>query len=135
MSFVIGFGDVEKRYEENLESKIRDYVAEQYSERGDCYFADDFTKEIGKWANGLAMESQEIGEQYKKSETYPDHYSYFWCNTLGDASHIVFIISIHHINRRHGLSPDGWALMKTERVFCVKEWDAGEAKRAKDAAA
>jgi hypothetical protein len=134
MNFVIGFGDTEKRFEERLEEKFRDHVAEQYSERDDCYFTDDFTKEIGKWANGLAMESQEAGEQYKTSETYPDRYSYFWCNTVADASHIVFIMSIHHINRRHGFSPDGWALLKTERVFCVKEWDASESKRAKEAA-
>lgn len=124
---IIGFGSTEKQFETDLENKIKEHVTSAYSSNGDSYFTEAFCREIDKWVNGVAKESQERGELYKKAESHPDRYSYFWVSTVNNASHLVFILSIHHINRRHAFSPDGWALFQTKPLFCVSTSDIDKA--------
>jgi len=131
MNIILGFGDTEKRFEEKLENIIRDYVAEQYSAGDYCYFTDSFRDEMVTWMNSLSHGSRSLGDEYKHAEKYPDRYTYYFASVVSDASHIVFIIKFHHINRRHAMSPDGWACMVSERIFCV---DTQEAERKKKAA-
>jgi hypothetical protein len=131
MNIILGFGDTEKRFEEKLENIIRDYVAEQYSAGDYCYFTDSFRDEMVTWINSLSYGSRTLGDEYKHAENYPDRYTYYFASMVSDASHIVFIIKFHHINRRHAMSPDGWALMTSERVFYI---DTQEAERKKKAA-
>jgi hypothetical protein len=33
------------------------------------------------------------------------------------------VVKFMHVNRRHALSPDGWALMQSERIFKVRHMD------------
>ena len=128
MSIALGFGSTEKKYESDLEDKIKAYIDEWYYEETDNYFTESFVKKVREWVDGLAKESRDIGDKYKKAETYPERYSYFWATTIADASHIVFILKLHHINRRHALSPDGWGCMTSEMLFYVDEWEAGRQK-------
>ena len=71
------------------------------------------------WMNSLSYGSRSLGDEYKHAEDYPDRYTYYFASAASDASHLVFIITFHHINRRHALSPDGWGMMRTERIFYV----------------
>ncbi len=134
MSIVLGFGETEKRYESELEDKIRAYIDEHYYEQPESYFTESFKSDIKTWVDALSKESRELSDVYKTSEDHPERYSYFFPTTIGDSSHLVFIISVHHINRRHPLSPDGWGMMKSELLFYVDEWEAGRSKRERDAA-
>jgi hypothetical protein len=120
---IIGFGSTEERFENNLEREFVNYVTEHYQQAGLDYFTDEFCESIQAWVTAKAKESQEIADPYKDSAVYPDRYTRYWVSTVSNASYIVFIISFHHINRRHAFSPDGWAMMQSERVFYVKSMD------------
>lgn len=129
MNIILGFGDTEKRFEEKLESQMWDYVADEFSKESETYFTDNFIKRVKEYADGLAKESQRQCDEYKVAADYPHRYTSFWCYTLGDCNHIVFIISFHHINRRHAMSPDGWGMMKSKRLFDVYNYDAERARK------
>jgi hypothetical protein len=118
MSIAIGFGTTEQTYEAELEKRIRDEVASRISE-SPFIFSCEFTASIELWLYDLSLASREEADNYKTGD-HPDRYSYFYDTTLGDASYLVFILRFHHINRRHPCSPDGWALMQTERVFYIR---------------
>lgn len=135
MNIILGFGDTEKRFEENLEKLMLDHVAKEYSESDEDYFSDAFVKKISVWASNLAEESRKEADEYKTAATYPDRYTSFWVSTIADASHIIFVVSFHHINRRHAMSPDGWALMQTKPCFHIDTWDAGAEKHNRNKAA
>jgi hypothetical protein len=125
VSIIFGFGDTEKRFEEKLEAQMWDYVAAEFAKESEGYFTDEFVSKINGWATALGNESQRLSDEYKEAAEYPARYSRFWCYTLGDCNHIVFILSIHHINRRHALSPDGWGMMTSKRVIDVYNGDLG----------
>ena len=130
MNIILGFGETEKRHEETLEKQMRDHVADEFAKESECYFSGEFVKKTKEWASELAKQSQEVADEYRHALDYPSRYSSFYCHTLGDANHIVFIISFHHINRRHALSPDGWGMLASKRVFDVYVLDAERAKKA-----
>ncbi len=52
----------------------------------------------------------------------PGRYSYFWFSF-----HTIYVkkyfieFTIHHINRQHAFSPDGWALLVTHWMLSVSE--------------
>lgn len=130
MTIILGFGSTEKQFEENLENRIREYVAEQYSATEDLYFTEEFRNNITTWAMDLSHLSRRLGDEYRQAKTYPDRYTYYYCSVIGDASHIVFIMKYHHINRRHPMSPDGWALLRGETVFYIDTLEASNARMA-----
>ena len=53
-------------------------------------------------------------------ETAPERYSYFWasCHEVYHGRYFVEF-TIHHVNRRHPLSPDGWVLLVTKWILSV----------------
>lgn len=53
-------------------------------------------------------------------EDAPERYSHFWSNfhEIYDGK-VIVEFTIHHINRRHALSPDGWALLVTRWILRV----------------
>lgn len=62
------------------------------------------------------------GEKFKNMtrEEAPERYSYFWAMCHEVYSGRFFVeFTIHHINRRHPFSPDGWALLVTKWVLSV----------------
>lgn len=126
---IIGFGETETRLESKIEELFITHVQEQFAKIPATSFTEAFIKDIRKWAGKTAENSRDVAEQYREATQYPDRYSSFWCYTLADCNHIAFIISFHHINRRHAFSPDGWALLKSKRVFEIDTWEAGRDKK------
>ena len=127
-AFIIGFGSTEETVEAAEEAAIRAYIeAEFYNE--DCsYFSGEFVRRIGDWLEERAKASQAQAAAYKAVTDFPGRYSSFWSTVIGDASHIGAIVSFHHINRRHALSPDGWALWRNKRVFLFEALDIPQAR-------
>jgi hypothetical protein len=120
---IIGFGSTEQKVEENLEREFLEYATQSYRACGDAYFTDEFRSEVAVWAEAQSRKSRETADSYKDAEKFPDRYSYYWLRVVGDASSIVFIVKFSHINRRHALSPDGWAMMQSEKLIHLNGLD------------
>lgn len=114
---VLGFGVTEENFEKSEEAFIKAGVRAIVKDSGAVYFDEALVEKIKRWVENRAFEWQEKGEGYKNSETHPDRYTYYWVSTLSNTRHLVFIISYHHINRRHAMSPDGWALLANKRII------------------
>lgn len=130
MGFVLGFGQTEKDFERGLEDKIRARVVGELIPRDSLYFSDEAIEDVRKWIGVIAEESQKKADEYGEAENFPDRYSRFWASVVASASYIVFIISVHHINRRHAMSPDGWGMMKSELVFYIPHSEIREIREA-----
>ena len=120
MNIALGFGSTEQNFEISEEKAIRDYVAERFAASDDSYFSDAFVNEIRAWLNDRANELHEAAARYRGAPEFPDRYSRYWPSVVADASHIVIILSVHHVNRRHALSPDGWALLQRKPIFLIE---------------
>lgn len=135
MNIVLGFGVTEKQFEENLEDFLLDYVTKEYSASKQVYFENEFVARVETWAKNLALNSQEKAREYKTSADYPDRYTSYWISVVSSASYIVFIVTFHHVNRRHAMSPDGWGIMATKKAFFIDTWQADALRSNKDAVA
>ncbi len=135
MAFVIGFGSTEEKFERDEEQAIREFVDDLYHKERPDYFNDGFVKVVREWLNDRAQVLHAQAGKYKTAEQFPDRYSRYWPTVIADASHIVFLLSMHHINRRHAMSPDGWALMQTEPMFVIKNFDLDDQYRCAEAVA
>jgi len=61
-----------------------------------------------------------IGEANKKlsREDAPERYTYFWATyyQIYEGKYIVEF-TMHHVNRRHPMSDDGWAVLSTKWIL------------------
>ena len=81
-----------------------------------------FRSEVEKIEN----EYRDAGETYKKMnrEEAPERYSYFWHSIYSPYEGRFFLVfSIHHINRRHPFSTDGWAMLATKWIAQIENMD------------
>lgn len=123
MNFIIGFGSIEKQFEQSEEEAFVAFAADEYRKESEGYVTDDLAAKVRDWFAKRALESQERADAYKDAPNYPDRYSRYWVTVMDDASNLVAIVRFHHINRKHALSPDGWAVMQTKRIFHVSTTD------------
>lgn len=123
MSFVLGFGSTETACEEAEQAAFAEAVATLYRESGESYFTKEIIEKAGKWLDSRATGYRRKDEEYRTAPSFPDRYSSYYAHVLGDASHIVAVFTFHHTNRRHAMSPDGWALLVTKPCFCIREGD------------
>ena len=68
----------------------------------------------------------EDGDRYKKQgrDIAPERYSYFFVNCYEIYNGRYFVeFTMHHINRNHPFSTDGWALLATQWVLSVSIGD------------
>ena len=130
MNIVLGFGSTEQDFEAEEERAIRDYIERRYNEAGLNYFTDTFVESVRAWLKERAAALRAKEAEYKDAAEYPTRYSYYWPVVVADASYIVVILRIHHINRRHAMSPDGWALMLTKPMFLIESIEIKDASAA-----
>lgn len=128
MSFVLGFGSTEEAFEKTEQEAFKGFVESAYVERGLEYFTDEFVGDVARWINrrsadfqrqAKANDSKVIGSD----DPPPSRYGYYHAHVVADASYIVAILKFSHINRRHALSPDGWAFLQTERLVSISSVD------------
>jgi hypothetical protein len=129
MSFVIGFGSTEKSLENKIEKQITDWIYDSYCKSDHSHFSDNFAKEVKNYIDAMASESRKEAESYKSVVDFPSRYSSFYQTVLHDPSCMAIILKFHHINRRHAMSPDGWAMLQNQKVFVIEEWEAGRKRR------
>lgn len=120
--FVLGFGSTEKDFERQ-ECDFVDKVVGEHIVSKDSYFDEKIVKEIEKEIQKRADRYQKLSEGYRTSEKYPDRYSYYFFKLLHDYTDLVVIFTFMHINRRHAFSPDGWALLRTEKLYHVDHYE------------
>ena len=121
MNIALGFGSTEKDFAENEMQFVRDWCADYEKEHPNVYWSEESFVSALKLAIGeRAKKYKSDDEKYKTATEYPNRYSYFWFTVYTDTSSVVVVFDIHHINRRHALSPDGWALMVGEYTVRVR---------------
>lgn len=123
MNVTLGFGSTESSFEQAEASAIKAHVQQRYVELGLTFVTDEFATEIEAWAKSRGAELKAQSQAFDKAEKFPDRYSYYFARVAQSASDIVVILEIMHTNRRHALSPDGWAALKTTRLVHVCSLD------------
>jgi hypothetical protein len=127
---IIGFGSTEQEVQRTFEGEFRSFVTRRFQTGGLLYFTDEIVAEAVEWLADAAREMDADAARYKVATAYPDRYSTISPRLLSDASTIVVVVKFSHINRRHALSPDGWAMMQVEHCFAVHSYDTPTAEAA-----
>lgn len=123
MNIAIGFGSTEQAFESAEEKAFEDFVTRSASEQRLDYFTKEFHGLVSGWLEDRARAFKSVSEAHDKAQSPPPRYSYYYPYLLDDANYMIAVVKFMHINRRHALSPDGWGLMQTERIFKVKHSD------------
>lgn len=119
MNIAIGFGITETEFERAEGEAFVNFVTEAYSKQTCGYFSSEFTKKVRDWVDDRASKYRAAAKANDKSANAPDRYSYYFGDVAESASNLVLVATFMHINRRHALSPDGWALLKNVRTFAA----------------
>ena len=97
MGIILGFGSVEERTREEIKKLLTET----------CKSIEDANRVGKKW-----NDDNKVYDAMTKEES-PERYTNFY---VYDGK-----LKFHHINRRHALSPDGWALWEFEEPFLMLE--------------
>ena len=120
MSFILGFGKAEEDFERQEFDFVRDFVTKKVENfKGLEYeftFNAELVSELKASLSEREREYRRLDKEYKVSETYPDRYSRYWFNIVYDACDLCVVFHFFHTNRKHWLSPDGWAALTADKV-------------------
>jgi len=131
MGFAIGFGSTERDFEEAERRAFEEYVSNRYNDLGCEYITDELAKDVADWLKRRQQRFSDDADGYKHAINFPDRYSYFFARVIHGASDIIALYEFMHINRRHALSPDGWALLQNRRLFDMQSYDIRKSKTPK----
>ncbi len=127
MNIVLGFGSTETAFEEQERQFIADFLEENKHKHEDLtdwfIFPDELVERLEIMLKARTDEYKRLDKEYRTAESFPDRYSYYYYTILHDLHDIVVLPKFCHTNRRHALSPDGWAAMWTEPTFHFKSND------------
>lgn len=113
---MLGFGSIEKEFENAEERAFIEFCDEAKSD-ADRYVTDELVASVTDFIKKRELELDKKYRAYRSAEHFPDRYSTFHSRIANTASDIVVIVNFMHINRKHSLSPDGWAAMTSKRIF------------------
>lgn len=125
MGIAIGFGEQEISNEEKIASDIFNKFKQIYG-KSDKYFDSEMVSKFRWWFKKYEADLFNLGEKYRNMSVYeaPQRYCYFWAEIINTTNGIYIDLDIHHINRRHPFSPDGWGMWKRNIIICIKrDWD------------
>lgn len=131
---IIGFGKTETEFEEAEERAIKAFAQDLYSYEAESYVGDEFAEKVLTWCQERGSALKQKAEEYKTAPTFPERYSTYWARATVGSSDLVIILSFLHYNRRHALSPDGWAVMSTQRLVHLSTIDGGLERKKAEAA-
>ena len=123
MNFVIGFGKTETDFERQEIEAFEEYARSRFVGRGEGYITSQYVEDVNVWMDERAKACRDQASKHDKAADPPSRYSYYYPHIASSASAIVAIFKFSHINRRHAMSPDGWALMLNERVTHLWSYD------------
>jgi hypothetical protein len=128
MHIILGFGKTEEDFEEQERRFVEGFLIERMAGNKDAIFSDEIVEDLRKALKERADEYRRLDREYHDATEYPDRYSTYYFTVLSDVCDLVVIFKFSHINRRHAMSPDGWALFGTKRVFHFYYDDMREAQ-------
>ncbi len=128
MNIVLGFGKTETDFEEQEFAFVEEFIKEKANnfvgDNCEFDFSSDLVAELNQKLKERKSFYDKADEDYKMATEHPDRYSTYYFDTLTDTfANLCVVFKFSHINRRHALSPDGWALMKTKKVYYADIWD------------
>lgn len=121
---MIGFGSTEAAFEAAEEAAIIEYAHAAYKRLECSYVTDDLAKDIERWIGVRAEASRTKDADYKEAKEYPARYSCYWTSVASNGHELFVKLRFIHTNRRHGLSPDGWAATRTKRIVHIDDFDS-----------
>jgi hypothetical protein len=119
MNVAIGFGSNEENFEQ-LQYDMIDELLKEYRKNlvDDFFFFDEnVLSDLKFMLEQNKIKYDELYEKYKNESEFPERYSYFTYRILNNYLDLCVIMQFGHINRKHPFSPDGWALLKTKKVY------------------
>ena len=123
MNIALGFGSTETAFEESEIAAFKHHLEEKYPGWGRSHITDAFVEYMERWLAARAKGYQDKSDEFRKAAEFPDRYSYYHSHIAHSASCIVAIFMFTHINRRHALSPDGWATLQTQQTYHAFSYD------------
>ncbi|MCK9369524.1 hypothetical protein M0R04_06425 [Candidatus Dojkabacteria bacterium] len=129
MNIVLGFGLTETDFEKQefgfVEQFVKEKIENYREEDGiDFCFTDDFAKELSEKLKERKDQYDKLLDEYKTATKFPDRYSTYYFDVLHNSSNLCVVFKFSHINRRHAMSPDGWAaLLETKQVCYIDLYD------------
>jgi hypothetical protein len=127
MSLILGFGKTEKDFEQReldfVEQFIKDKANSFTGSKYDFSFDDEFVAELTSKLEERKEYYKKLDEEFDKAENPPERYSMFHFKILSDRFDLCIIFKFFHTYRKYSLSRDGWALLKTKRVYHTDIWD------------
>ena len=125
MTIVLGFGSTEKDFERQEFAFVDEFIKEKVKivSFSEFCFSKNFYKDLCKALKARKEHYDKLDKEYHDSTEYPNRYSTYYFYVVYDVSDLCVIFKFHHINRRHALSPDGWALLQTKDIFHADIYD------------
>lgn len=126
MNIILGFGSTEEKFEQEEFDFINGFIADKanfFSDNSNFIFTDEIVNELKIALDERKRELDALRDKYKEATEYPDRYSTYYFNIVNDIHDLCVVFKFSHINRRHAMSPDGWALLGTKKVFHANAWD------------
>jgi len=124
---IIGFGSTETQFEENEKKYIRDWVANTLQSQDEKFFDEGFVAGLKELLHARSAEYKANNDVHDNNETDPPaRYSKVDYVVMGDSCDLFVGMRFGHTNRRHALSPDGWAYLQTKQALylrCFDFWD------------
>lgn len=119
MNLILGFGKNEEDFEEGERKFVDEFLREKMKglTEMDKIFSDDIVAELKETLKLRAEEYKRLDKSYKDAIDYPERYSTYSFNILNDVCEMAIIFRFIHTNRRHPMSPDGWACIREKKVF------------------
>lgn len=119
MGIVIGFGKSETDFEKQEFQALREHLIEFKNSSGISYFDDAFEKSANDFLEKRCANYDAKRDEYNGAKEYPSRYSTYYFDVLRSANNLCVVMRFSHINRRHALSPDGWAMLNNHAVFHI----------------
>ena len=128
MNVVLGFGRTEHEFEEQEFKFVEQFLIEKANsfvgDKINFDFSDELILELEQKLKERESHFKQLDEEYKTSKEYPNRYSTYFFNVLTDKySDLCVVFKFSHISRNHTMSPDGWALLTTKKVYYADIWD------------
>jgi hypothetical protein len=128
MNVILGFGKTEEDFEnqefEFVENFIRERADNFVGDKYDFNFDDELIKELTDKLKERKEHYDKLRDKYKEATEYPDRYTTYYFSVLTDKfANLCVVFHFSHINRRHALSPDGWAMIGVKKVYYADAWD------------
>lgn len=126
MNIILGFGKTETDFEQQEFDFVEQFLVEKskvFTDKYDFYFTEELVKDLENKLKEREKHYRDLDVTYKTATDYPNRYSTYYFEILYSVASLVVVFKFSHINRRHALSKDGWAMCGTKKLYYANAWD------------